>query len=194
MYQWFYYFPTAILFVNTIESITQAGLPIILNHPSGRSPIPRAGESLGICSVPVPEQEGAEGVSDSRELQLNPLEPPTEIQIWNVILSFKKSFEWFLQYLGYKLNVFVRSHDVGSLLITVECESSQILAGLWEDYCSGHLNEITQEMLITAEVLEKVGLDEVKLKTFISKEEYKKGKQNFKENSGECVKSSYKRT
>ena len=81
----------------------------------------------------------------------------------------------------------MRSHDVGSLLLTVECSSFQILEGLWEDYSSGHLNKIAQEILVTAEVLEKLGLDEVKLTTFISEEEYEKGKQIFMESSGECV-------
>ena len=188
MYAWFFCCLTAILLVNTIESVTRDGSPVILNYPSGRPQIPHdAGESQGICVIPVPDQERAEDVSDSGELQLNARDTPTEIHIWSVILSFKKSFELFLQYLGYKLNAFVRNHDVGSLLITVECSSLQILEGLWEDYRSGHLNKIAQEILVTAEVLEKLGLDEVKLKTFISEEEYKKCKQIFMDTSGECA-------
>ena len=183
MYLWFFCFLTAaILVVNTVDSITQAGLPIMLNirHESG--------ESHGICAIPVRDQERAEDeVSDSGELQLNSLNTPTEIEIWTVILSFKKTFELFLQYLKCKLNVFVRNHDVGSLLITVECSSLQILEGLWEDYRSGHLNAIAQEILVTAEVLEKLGLDEVRLKTFIYEEEYEKGKQILRDHSGECV-------
>ena len=175
--------------MNTIESITQAGLPIILNRPSGRFQIPQeSGETPGICAIPVPDQERAEDdVSDSGELQLNPLDTPTEIQIWTVVISFKEAFELFLQYLRYKLNAFVRKHDVGSLLITVECSSLQILQGLWEDYRSGHLNAIAQEILVTAELLEKLSLDEVRLKTFISEEEYEKGKQIFMDHSGECT-------
>lgn len=135
-----------------------------------------------MCIIPVDD------VSDSEELQLNPaLDAPTEIQIWTVIISFKESLKLFLQYLRCKLTVFVPKHDVGSLLITVECSSLQILQGLWEDYRSGHLNAIAQEILVTAEVLEKLGLDEVRLKTFISEEEYEKGKQIFMDHSGECV-------
>ena len=165
--------------MNTTKSITQAGVPTTSSLPSGESP--------GICSVPISDQEEAEGVSNPGELQQNLLEPPTEIQIWNVIVSFKKSFELFLQYLVYKLNVFVRNHDVGSLLITVECQSLQILEGLWGDYLSGHLNKIAQELIVTTEVLKELGLDEVKIKTFISEEDYKKGKQILMGNSGECV-------
>ena len=161
----------------------------MLNYPSGRPQIPlESGESRGICAIPVRDQERAEDeVSDSGELQLNPLNTPTEIKIWTVILSFKKPFELFLQYLRYKLNLFVGNHVLSSLLITVECSSLQILEGLWEDYCSGHLNAIAQEILVTAEVLEKLGLDEVRLKTFISEEEYEKGKQILGGHSGGCV-------
>ena len=185
--QWFFCFLTAIIVVNNIESITLAGLPIVLNYPSGRSQIPHeSGESRGICTIPVPNQQQAkDDVSNSGELQLNPQDtPPTEIEIWTVIISFKASFELLLQYLRRKLNVLVRKHNVSSLLITVECSSLEILQGLWEDYRSGHLNAIAQEMLVTAEVLEKLGLDEVRLKTFISEEEYENGKQIFKDISG----------
>ncbi len=172
--------------VNTVESVTLAGLPITFNQLSGRPQIAQEAGSERSCIIPIhPGHEQAAGSEGSSgELPLNQQDPPTEIRIWNVILLAKETFDLFLQYLGYKLNVFVRSHDVGSLLITVECESLQILEGLWEDYRSGHLNEITQEILVTAEVLEKLGLDEVKLKTFICKEEYEKGKQIFIENSG----------
>ena len=163
--------------MSDIESFTRA---VILNHPYGRPQLPQ--------TVGNPDQEqamGAEGYSEER--QLNQQDPPTEIHIWNVILSFKESFDLFVQYLRYRFNVFVRRRDLGSLLITVECSSLQSLEGLWEDYCSGHLNEIAQEMLVTADVLEKLGLTDVKLKTFISEEEYEKGKQIFMDNSGELI-------
>ena len=187
--QWIFSFLTVIVVVNTIESITQAGSPIFFNYPSGTPQIPHGfGESQGICVIPIPDQQRTENdVSNSGELQPNPSDAPTEIQIWTVIISLKESFELFLQYLRYKLNVFVRNHDVGSLLITVECSSLEILEGLWEDYRSGHLSAIAQEILVTAEVLEKLDLDDVRLKTFISEEEYKKGKQVFVDYSGECV-------
>ena len=173
----------------TAESITQAGSPIISKQPSGRPQIPQeAGESREICAIPIRDQERTENENSvSGELQLNPLDSPTEIQIWTVIISFKKSFELFFQYLAYKLDIFSPKHDLGSLLITVECSSLLILEGLWEDYCSGHLNAIAQEMLVTAEVLEKLGLADVRLKTFISEEEYEKGKQIFMDHSGDCV-------
>ena len=44
---------------------------------------------------------------------------------------------------------------------------------------------MAQESLITAEVLEKLGLTEIKLKVFISEEEYERGKQIFRETKGD---------
>ncbi|KAJ7383754.1 hypothetical protein OS493_026285 [Desmophyllum pertusum] len=181
--------------VNSVESIrvAQTGLPTIINHPSGSPQLPQTVRSERSCAIPIhPDQEqpvGAEGCSEER--QLNQQNPPDEIHIWNVILSFKESFLLFAKYLKYKLNVDVRSHEVGSLLITVECSSLQILEGLWEDYCSGHLNQIAQEVLVTADVLEKLGVTDVKLKTFISEEEYEKGKQIFMDNSAISVEHSH---
>ena len=139
-----------------------------------------------MCVIPIaPDQEQAAGEEGLQvETPENQQHLPTEIEIWNVLLSFKDSFGLFLQYFKDKLNVLVRRLDVGSLLITVECSSLQILETLWEDYSSGHLSKVAQETLITSEVLEKLERTEVKLKTFISEEEYEKVKQIFMDNSG----------
>ena len=110
---------------------------------------------------------------------------PTDIDVWNVILSFKESVHLFLRYLGCKLHLLVRNNEVGSWHITVECSSLQVLGGLWEDYRGGHLNSVAQEMLITPQVLAKLGLTELKLKTFISEDQYEKGKKLFEANSGD---------
>lgn len=113
------------------------------------------------------------------------LNPSTEERIWNFVLSLGIPLELLVQYLRDNLNVDPKRHDKGSLVITVECSSLKILEGLWEDYCSGHLNAVAQETLITAEVLEKFGLSEIKLKTFISEKEYESGRQTFLEIKGE---------
>ena len=75
--------------------------------------------------------------------------------------------------------------ELGSLSITVRCSSLQILEGLWKDYISSHLTQVVQETLVTDDVLEILGLDELKLKVFISEEEYEKGKKVFADSSGE---------
>ena len=168
--------------VITTDSITQARTP--RNHPS-KIPQVAIRSSTTHSDQDQSQPERTEDILDSLAgRQVNALDHSTEIQIWDVILSFKKSFELFLQYLTCKLNVFVRSHDIGSLLITVECSSLQILEGLWQDYCNGHLTNVAQERLVTPQVLEKLGFTEIKLKTSISKEEYEKGKWIFKNSSG----------
>lgn len=139
------------------------------------------------CTTPIPPDEPqadeAEG-PPTGELQRNPQHPPQELDIWNVILSFKNSFDLLVQYLRVKLGVTVQGHSVGSLLLTVTCSSLEILEGLWKDYCSGHLNEVVQETLVTAEVLETLCLSEVKLKTIILEEEYRAYKEFFMHKSG----------
>ena len=110
---------------------------------------------------------------------------PRDIDIWNVILSFQESVDLILRYLWSKLHLLVRNDEVGSLHITVECNSLQVLEGLWEDYRSGHLNSVAQVMLITPQVLEKLGLTELKLKTFISKDQYEKVKKLLEASPGD---------
>ena len=127
----------------------------------------------------VPEPEQAEGADDPEANN------PPDIDIWAVILSFKKSVDLFRQYLRRRLHLLVRRDEVGSWHITVECSSLQVLEGLWEDYRSGHLNSVAQEILITQPVLEKLGLTELKLKTFISEDQYEKGKKLLDASSGD---------
>ena len=104
------------------------------------------------------------------EMDRNQQEIPAEVDLWNVIVAFEHPFRLLFGYLGNTLNVFIEDIELGSLLITVKCNSLQILEGLWEDYISGHLN---------------VDLDDVKLKVFISEEEYRHEKRIFTaENSG----------
>ena len=127
--------------------------------------------------LPVPEQ--AAGADDPE-----PNNPP-DIDVWNVILSFKESVDLFLRYLWYNLRLRVRNNEVGSWHITVECSSLQVLEGVWEDYRSGHLNSVAQEMLITPQVLEKLGVTELKLKTSISEDQCEKGKKLVEASSGD---------
>ena len=61
----------------------------------------------------------------------------------------------------------------GSLIITVRCNSLQILEGLWEDYCAGHLQEVAQRYLVTKDILKELGVDELQLTVTINEEEYR---------------------
>ena len=124
----------------------------------------------------LPELEQAAGADDPK-----PNNPP-DIDVWNVILSFKESVDLFFRYLLRKLHLLVRNNEVGSWHITVECSSLEVFDGLWEDYCSGHLNSVAQKIIITPQVLEKLGLTELKLKTFIVEQ---KGKKLLEASSGD---------
>ena len=72
----------------------------------------------------------------------------------------------------------------GSLIVTVECSSLEILEGLWNDYCAGRLNEMAQKFLVTEDVLKKFGLTEVKLTTTILEKEYRACRGYFLQCSG----------
>ena len=85
----------------------------------------------------------------------------------------------FLQYLTEFRKQLIVEARLGSLIITVRCSSLQILDELWEDYCSGHLNEMAQKFLVTDEILRKFGLKEAKLTTTILEEDYRACRQYF---------------
>ena len=119
------------------------------------------------------------------EMEENQREIQAELDMWNVIMAFKHSFRLLFRYLKNNLNALVEDIELGSLLITVKCSSLQILEGLWKVYKSGYLNQVVQETLVTHEVLEILGIDEVKLIVSISEQEYERGKQIFVDNSGE---------
>lgn len=91
----------------------------------------------------------------------------------------------FLKYMERVKNVLVVDKQLGSLIITVECSSLQILDGLWEDYCTGHLNEIAQTLLVTEYILREFGLLEVNLTTTILEEDYLACRQYFLHFQGE---------
>ena len=71
-----------------------------------------------------------------------------------------------------EMRVLITGVDTGSLLITVQCDSLEILETLWEDYSSGHLGEVVQRCFVTEEILTGLSLAELKLQTTISEEEY----------------------
>ena len=91
----------------------------------------------------------------------------------------------FLQYLKDVRKVLFVDVQQGSLIITLECSSLEILDGLWEDYCSGHLDDVAQKYLLTEEALKEFKLIEVKLKTTILEVEYKRCREYFLESGGE---------
>ena len=75
-------------------------------------------------------------------------------------------------YLEGVLQVQVTKAVESSLRITVECPTLEILEGLWEDYCSGHLNAVAEENLLTDDIKRRLHVEFVKLKTTIFEEDY----------------------
>ena len=131
----------------------------------------------------LPEQSSAEGIaglSTSTELQ----NIPVDLDFWYVVCSFKRPLELLIRYLRIKLGVDVQGCRPGSFVITVSCSSLEVLEALWNEYRTGRLNEVVQDTLVTGEVLEKLELSEVKLRTIISEEDYLSYKDFLKNKSG----------
>ena len=74
-------------------------------------------------------------------------------------------------YLEGSLRVKVTEAVEGSLRITVECSTLEILESLWEDYCSGHLNAVAEESLLTDDIKRRLHVKSIALKTIILEEE-----------------------
>lgn len=87
--------------------------------------------------------------------------------------STPEEFNGFLHYMERMRKAVIVDVGTGSLIVTIECGSLEILEGLWKDYIAGCLNEMAQRFLVTEEILEELGLAEVKLTTTIKEEEYR---------------------
>lgn len=139
-----------------------------------------SGQPSEYVSIPVPPEEpqfGAMNPTTSGDPQTYQPDSPADVGIWHVILSFKASFALLVEYVTVKLGGHVVENRLKCLIMTVSCCSLDVLDRLWEDYQSGHLDEVVQETLVTAEVLQVLGLHELKLKTTIPFEEYQACKQ-----------------
>ena len=86
-------------------------------------------------------------------------------------------------YLGGVLHVKVNDAVEGSLRITVECPTLEILEGLWDDYCSCQLNAVAEENLLTDDIKGTLHVESIALKTIILEEDYLVCKQFLKGNS-----------
>lgn len=87
--------------------------------------------------------------------------------------STQEELNGFCEYLSNIRQLLIVDKKMGSLIITVQCNSLQILDGLWEDYCAGHLQEMAQTYLVTKDILKELGVDELQLTVTIKEEEYR---------------------
>ena len=151
-------------------SLSTALVRLKLDCAEIEGPCPHGG-ATGTAAVAGLDQESVrrEAVPSSQEV-LN-LIAKKYLQELNP--STPEEFNKFMQYMKEVRKVIVVDVQNGSLILILECSSLQILEELWEDYCTGHLNEVAQKFLVTDEILKEFGLAEVKLTTTINEEEYK---------------------
>ena len=82
------------------------------------------------------------------------------------------SIKAFTEYLEKAFNLAILMVESGSVIITVQCPNLESLESLWNDYQSGHLNDIAETFLVTDELKRKLGMQNIRLKTTIEEENY----------------------
>ena len=100
-------------------------------------------------------------------------------------LSTAKGLSTFVKHLENTYNVTLTSVGVGSLVIKVQCPDLQSLESLWNDYCSGLLNEAAERCLVTDDMKKEINLETLRLKTIIVEDSYLTCKRALMEKSGE---------
>ena len=99
-------------------------------------------------------------------------------------LSSKKGLRDFYRYLVGTLDLININSEGRSIKINVTCCTLEILEGLWDDYCSGHLNAKAEECLITEKVKDELGMENITLTTTILEEDYLACKLSLRKISG----------
>ena len=137
----------------------------------------------GVAVVPVTSRQpqAAVATTGSGRVNVGNGDLPSAQQVLNLVAfkyfqvnnpSTREELNGFIEYMEAVRKVIIVDAHIGSLIITVECGSVQILDELWKDYCTGHLNEIAQKFLVTEDLLKELGLIVVTLTMTIAREEY----------------------
>ena len=82
-------------------------------------------------------------------------------------LSTTSGLSDFVKHLENTYNLTLTSVGVGSLVIKVQCPDLQSLESLWNDYCSGVLNEAAERFLVTDDIKREINVEIVRLKTIV---------------------------
>ena len=175
--------------VEVMEHSTQDRTPVLTVESGGSRNV---GQHVAYVA-PVSSEQNQSSSVNAEAPQAHGGTPPTTEEILRTIaariMHFTPPNSWAENYelLTYLRNIraTITGIDTGSLLITVKCDSLQILERLWEDYLSGHLGEVIQRSFVTEEILTEFSLAELKLKTTISEEEYKACKAYFEKDLSE---------
>ena len=165
------------------EQNTQDRTPVLSEESEGS----HFSEHQETSAIPVPLGH-AQSSCKGAEVPLAPMSPiPTEGEVLRLIATnylqttppkSKADRNDFLAYLQ-QMRVAITGVGMGSLLITITCDSLEILERLWQDYSSGHLGEVVQRCFVTEEILTELSLAELKLQTTITEEEYLECKMYF---------------
>ena len=102
-------------------------------------------------------------------------------------LSTASGLSDFVKHLENAYNLTLTSVGVGSLVIKGQCPDLQSLESLWNDYCSGVLNEAAERFLVTDDMKKEINLVTLRLKTIIDQESYFTCKKALIKKSGELV-------
>jgi len=92
-------------------------------------------------------------------------------------LTVDESLKKFCFYLTNSIHIHVTGKQAGSLILSVHCRTLEILEQLWQDYSTGHLDEVLEECFLTDETT-------ISLETTISEKEYLRCKTFLTEISG----------
>ena len=141
---------------------------------------------------------GTTGVTSKSSAQKqNELEERIAVSVTRELSTFPLTSERNLQqlsvYLRKDVDVELTWKQAGSLILTVHCRTLEILERLWEDYCSGHLDEVVEECFLTDEITKtkderrgksEADVDTIGLETTILREDYLRCKKFLTEMSG----------
>ena len=78
----------------------------------------------------------------------------------------------FVDHLTSFYHVSLRGVWKGSVVIILACHTLEGLELLWKDYCSGHLDEVTERYLVSEEIKRRLNLETICVKTVIEEENY----------------------
>ena len=100
-------------------------------------------------------------------------------------LSTVSGLKDFVEHIEKTYNFTLTSVGEGSLVIKGQCSDLQSLESLWNDCCTGVLNEAAERCLVTDDVKKEINLETLRLKVIIKEESYLTCKKALMEKSGE---------
>ncbi|KAL9959087.1 hypothetical protein ACROYT_G036170 [Oculina patagonica] len=190
---------------------SEVQIRVRMNCEAIPGPGPRGGASEMVTTSPEPQPSVQSATAPYQQQAASSMAPfsgenvpytalPPTQEVLNFIAhkyfqgvdtSKPEELNGFLRYLREVRNVLVLDAKQGSLIITLECSSLEILDKLWKDYCLGHLDEMAEKFLVTEEVRSKFRLTTVKLTTTIQVEEYTACRQYLIQSEGEFEGACY---